>query len=214
MNSSVRWKTFADRLWGALAAALWLAGICYGFFSLARYDARPGLAANASTRFPAGSRIPAPAGKFEMVVFLHPLCPCSRATLDELFRLIGTAPGRFNTYVVFVRPPGEPVGWEHTALWNQAAQIPDASVMVDPGAVEAKRFDAHTSGQVMFYGPGGRLLFAGGITPQRGHEGDSMGRYAILADLAGEKPPAKWSQVYGCALYDEPVKLPLSREAP
>jgi hypothetical protein len=58
------------------------------------------------------------------------------------------------------------------------------------------------------YGPGGDLLFSGGITAARGHSGDNCGRSTIISLLTEETAnapvragPAQ-TFVFGCPLFD------------
>ena len=66
--------------------------------------------------------------------------------------------------------------------------------------VESGRFGAATSGQVLLYDPKGQLMFAGGLTPDRGHLGDSPGRQRILSLVKTGAADAKESLVFGCPL--------------
>jgi hypothetical protein len=50
------------------------------------------------------------------------------------------------------------------------------------------------------YDAAGRRLFSGGITPARGHQGDSFGRRRILALLSGSTTDRAESPAFGCAL--------------
>ena len=76
-------------------------------------------------------------------------------------------------------------------------------VLVDRDAdgVEAARFGAKTSGQALLYAADGRLLFHGGLTPSRGHEGDNEGLRRVTAILDG-KAARDESPVFGCSLRD------------
>jgi hypothetical protein len=66
-----------------------------------------------------------------------------------------------------------------------------------------------TSGAVLLYSSDGKLLFQGGITPARGHQGDSFGRQRILALLDGDAPDRRDAPVFGCALAsDSAVPVP------
>ena len=47
---------------------------------------------------------------------------------------------------------------------------------------------------------GGRLLFRGGITPSRGHEGDNAGRRRIASLLANGSADGRQTRVFGCPL--------------
>jgi hypothetical protein len=102
--------------------------------------------------------------------------------------------------VLMVRPAGVPEGWERGSLWNTAAAIPNVLVMVDPEGKLSAQLGALTSGQSYAFDSTGRLLFSGGITPARGHMGDSEGVDAIHALLLGQAPARQTSPVFGCPL--------------
>jgi len=88
-------------------------------------------------------------------------------------------------------------------------------VLRDDGAVEAGRFGIATSGTVALYDRGGKLLFHGGITPARGHEGDSFGRERIVSLLTSGRSDRADAPVFGCALSnDEPVRVADSGTVP
>jgi hypothetical protein len=73
-------------------------------------------------------------------------------------------------------------------------------VIRDQGGVEARRFDVEGSGHVLLYAPSGKLLFSGGITPSRGHEGDNAGRSAIVSLILRGHAPVDHTPVFGCSL--------------
>jgi len=135
-----------------------------------------------------------------MLMFVHPRCPCSTASLAELAAIVERNQKRVATEVVFVKPHGAGQGWERTPLWDQAANIPGLRVVVDEGAL-AGQFGAQTSGYVVLYDANGRLLFNGGITRSRGHEGESAGRRAICTLLSAETPAERQTPVFGCPLF-------------
>jgi hypothetical protein len=78
-------------------------------------------------------------------------------------------------------------------------------VHVSEDASEALAFGARTSGQAYLYDERGQLLFRGGLTPARGHEGASVGgetvRKAFTGAPAASGSPAS-SDVFGCALFN------------
>lgn len=182
--------------------ALWLLLICTGVGLLWSYNSTPGAAAAALERWPAGSRIRPAADRATLVMLAHPRCPCTRASLGELARLMAQArPGRVAAYVLFVKPSGFADGWEQTDLSASAAAIPGVTVVRDDEGVEARRFRAATSGQTMLYDAGGRLLFSGGITGARGHEGDNAGRAAVVSLLNADEAGQAGTPVFGCPLF-------------
>jgi hypothetical protein len=102
--------------------------------------------------------------------------------------------------VLFYAPSTEPPDWARTDLWRDAVAIPGVRAIEDRDGAAARLFGAFTSGETLFFGRDGRLAFHGGITPARGHAGDSSGRDAILNLLAG-KPSARTSApVFGCSI--------------
>lgn len=184
-----------------IACALWLLAIGAGGRYLWGYESTPGVAASAPDRWPAASRIKPAASRPTLVMLAHPQCPCTRASIGELTRLMTQAQGRVTAYVLFVKPPEFSAGWEQTDLWASAAAIPGVTVVRDDDGVEAARFGAATSGQTVLYDASGKLLFSGGITAARGHAGDNAGRSAIVSLLVNDESEQKESPVYGCPLF-------------
>lgn len=180
----------------------WTAVVSLGFAALLRYKTTPGEAANRPPlRWPSQSRLQAPvAGHATLVLFAHPHCPCTHASVSELARLMASASERVSAQVVIVRPSGVGPDWDDTELQRRAAAIPRARVTRDDAGVEASRFHAAVSGFTLLYDADGGLRFAGGITSSRGHEGDSFGRRRVLAALAGETTDRADAPVFGCTL--------------
>ena len=194
----------------ALALAAWSLVVVAGFGLLLEYSVTGGAPAQAPARWPEGTGIPRLVGSPRLVLFAHPRCPCTRAMLAELARLATEVGPRFTAAIQFYVPAGRAPRWAHTDLWRLATGIPGAQVSVDVGGVEAERFGAATSGQLLVYGARGELRFAGGLTPSRGHEGESIGKQAVAAMFLGEQPPAPRGRVFGCPLSPTPT-TPSSR---
>jgi hypothetical protein len=190
-----------NRLVLLAAGALWLFMISTGIGVLWDYESTPGVAAAAPDRWPDDSRIKRAPDRATLIMLAHPHCPCTRASVGELSRLMTQAQGRVKAYVLFVKPPNFADGWEQTDLLASAAAIPGVSVVRDDEGVEASRFHAATSGQTMLYDTGGKLLFSGGITSARGHAGDNAGRTAIVSLLTAGGAGQQATPVYGCPLF-------------
>lgn len=180
------------RVW--LVVAAWAALSCGGFALWEWSDASPGQVGGAteSARPPAGA-------DWEVVAFVHPHCPCTRATLAELGKILQTAGPGVAARVVFVRPPGVPAGWERGESWEAARKLPGASVECDDGGAEARRRGATTSGWVVVSDAAGRVAFRGGIAARR--PGETPGRRAVADILAGTEPQVREAPVYGCPLF-------------
>jgi hypothetical protein len=164
------------------------------------YQARPGTPARPPARWPQATHIAVAAGEPSLVLFVHPRCPCTRATLGELARIMARTGGRVHAAVEFVVPPSQDPGWARSDLWRSAAAIPGVRVGIDQDGTEARRFASATSGQVLLYDASGQLRFAGGITAGRGHAGDNAGSDAVVAFVSDGAASRSQSPVYGCAL--------------
>ena len=195
----------AGAIWG-IAIAAWASAVLGGFFWLSSYKATVGARAATPERWPSSTKVGREPGRPTLVMFAHPHCPCTRASVSELARLAAGHP-ELSTRVLFLKPEDVPDEWEQTDLWRTVASIPGAVPLRDDGGREAARFGAVTSGFTILYAADGKLLFSGGITASRGHEGDSFGRRRISALLrtgsADRSRPAYW--------YDIPSRLRLCR---
>ena len=179
----------------------WALAVGVGFAFAFRFEGTAGEAASAPTTWPAATSVlPAGGGKSTLLLFAHPRCPCTRATLSELSLLLTHEAAAVEARVLFVRPPGVELGWERSDLWETASRIPGLRVIADPDGAEARRFGAVVSGQVLLFAPDGSLRFSGGITASRGHQGDNPGRSAIEALLEGRPSTISTTPVFGCRL--------------
>lgn len=193
--SAPRW------IYGIVAA--WLVATTAGMALMWRYKARPGEPAAAPAHWPDRSTISRVAGLPTLVMFAHPECPCTKASLEELSAVMGRASGKVTAWVVFVRPPGAHDDWEDTGLRRRAESIAGVSIRTDVDGIEAERFGAHVSGQVVLYDAAGVLRFAGGVTGSRGHVGDNLGRQRVLSVIETQTVDAPTTYVYGCELSGE-----------
>lgn len=138
-----------------------------------------------------------------IVLLAHPQCSCTRATLAELAEALARVEVKPKTYVLFLKPYEFDNEWAMSDLWRTAEALPNVTVVRDDDGLEARRFGAETSGQTMLYDEGGTLVFSGGITGARSHQGDNDGRRALVALLNHKDPPRSWTNVFGCSLFSE-----------
>lgn len=192
-----------QRIARRLLIVIWAVSVVTGLAVLVNHQVAPGKATVAGANWPPGTAFELDSQQPTLVMFVHPNCPCSRASLGELAKLATDCPGATALRLVFVQPAEFKQGWERTDLWHKAKRIPQASLSEDHEGGEARRFGARTSGEAFVYGPGGDLLFHGGITGSRGHEGSSIWRDEIEAVLRGQKPKHRQGPVYGCSLFLE-----------
>ena len=197
--------TFARRLLPVgliIGIVIWVVLVASGLWFLWGYENAPGEAAKPPQQWPSVSRIQLGRSQPTLVMLAHPRCPCTRASIGELARVMAHGQGRLSAYVLFIRPDGFDDDWEHSDLWQSAAGIPGVNVVSDPDGVEARLFNAATSGQSVLYSTEGQLIFSGGITAARGHHGDNAGQSAIIAIVNAAAPERNQTAVFGCPLFN------------
>ena len=192
-------KRFA--LQGAILG--WILAVGVGLGVLLRYANTPGRLAAPPGSWPRASIVQPEPRRATLLVFAHPQCPCTRATIGELAEIMAHSQGSVSAYVYFYAPRSEGSGWVRSQLWRDAAAIPGVHAVDDTDGREIRRFGASTSGQVLLYDSSGRLQFNGGITASRGHSGDNDGRDAVASLLESGNARLHTTSVFGCSLLEE-----------
>jgi hypothetical protein len=178
----------------------WLLAAGTGFVWILNYQSTSGVAGTAPEHWPAGAQITLDSQHDTLVMFAHPQCPCTQASMEELNRLLARTEGKVAARVLFFKPSNFSGDWVHSDLWKSAAAIPGVVVCEDTNGMQARLFGAETSGDVLLYDTHGQLLFNGGITGSRGHAGENDGENTIIARLQGQTVSLKQTPVYGCSL--------------
>jgi hypothetical protein len=185
-------------------AVLWMSVVLAGSGALWRHASSAGDSGNAPASWPAASTLARSANRKTLVMFAHPQCPCTRASIGELALLMARCGNGLDAYVVFFQPDGVAEDWTRTSSVGEAERIPGVKVVFDKSGREAELFGAATSGQTDFFDTDGRLLFSGGITAARGHAGDNAGRDAIVGWTSNGAADRTCTPVFGCAIAETP----------
>src|SRR5437762_652596 len=119
----IAWRKAAQRLLLAAAIAAWAGVAAWGFHALAREDFTAGPAGSPAPTWPESATLLRDPRRPTLVMFAHPRCPCTRASLDELAEVMARAPGRFRAYVVFFEPEAADRAWARGRSWDKAAAI-------------------------------------------------------------------------------------------
>jgi hypothetical protein len=185
-------------------AFAWLVLVGGGAVWLLSYGETPSSQAHSPTLWPADTQLAKAQGRSTLLMFVHPRCACSRASIEELSRLLSHRSKGLSATIVFLQPDGVDSDWSRTSLWRDASLIPGVSIVTDYAGQLTHKFGVNTSGQTLLYNESGKLLFQGGLTPSRGHSGDSPGKTIILAltgstSSTSQNCPAT-SCVYGCSM--------------
>lgn len=183
----------------AIAIASWGLLVVAGVIALFLYKGRPGSDGHPSAAWPEASSLAHATDRSTLLMFIHPDCPCTRASVEELAVIVDRADVRVRALVV-VMGADEAESLPSTGTVERARALPGVEVVFDRGGIEAKRFGAETSGHVLVFDEDGRRLYSGGITGSRGHQGDNAGRARVLALLSKRSADGAGAHVFGCAL--------------
>lgn len=181
------------------AILLWIGAIVAGMTLVIDHEVAPGPSAAAVSDWPADTKLTRAAGRPTLVVFAHPMCPCTRPSLNNFREALARAGSAAAVTVVLMNAAaGE--DWSDAPIARDAGTIPGVAIVADPGSVEARRFGVETSGHTLLYDADGRRLFSGGLTASRGHEGGSEGFDRLVGLLQGRAVTPATTPVFGCGL--------------
>lgn len=180
---------------GSLAVSL------LGLLALGAYESTPAGQQQRGHTWPHGSPLDLEADTATVLMFVHPKCPCTVASAEQLLRVLQSHSAR-GTLVCSV-PAGAASDWARGPLLQLAAtHSKHLKVVFDIDGELAKQFHVTTSGTCLIYTPDRQLRFAGGLTLSRGHRGANAGM-EIIARIVGD--PKSGSEqitfpVFGCSL--------------
>ena len=188
---------------GRVAVSLWIAGTIFGVVLLWDYSATQGMVARPDRSWPDSPGLLRPEDKPCVVMFAHPRCPCTRASLEELDRLMRDC--RAVATVVFWQPEFGAAEWRDSDLVRVVRQSPRLHVHLDNGGDVTKTFGVMTSGTCLVFDSAGSLRFNGGLTPGRGHRGTTAAHARIAAILKADRATARSTSgesfpVFGCSI--------------
>ncbi|MEW4453008.1 hypothetical protein AB1L30_10050 [Bremerella sp. JC817] len=193
-------------LWGIGTLGAWVWATNYEFSTV------PENRSAIPQHWPIDSDLPRSADRPTLLFFMHPRCPCTSASVHELARMLtgsGLSEIQCPDLVVVAFGPDQPSAeWTESATLRQADELPRSKVFWDVDGVVSAQFGASTSGAVRLYGRDGKLLFSGGVTASRGHEGDNRGCEALrerLIDPTTSRPTS--APVFGCRIHNDAAPI-------
>jgi hypothetical protein len=172
----------------------WLIASGIGFWALQRFDFTPGPQIHAEVNPTLSDN----SSSFRIKFFAHPHCPCMRASLAELARLLERWGDQVSTEILVMQPKDIPK--EEFPTIVREFPLPRVTIRYDLEAKEANHYRVRTSGEILVFDREGKLRFRGGITPSRGHQGPNVGSEAVRALLRGERVTITEMPVFGCPL--------------
>ena len=189
-------RSFARRSLGIGVGVVWLGMLLLVFGFLNRHAFQP----SKIPTLPRGEKTIEVSAHFRVRLFAHPYCPCSRASLEHFAESLTRFPEGVQSEVIFVTAGLEESEVATSPLVLRAQELARAKVRFDATGEEAERFGVSVSGEVLAFDSGGRLVFRGGITPGRGHQGTSTGQAELENIVNGRSPGPCATPVFGCHL--------------
>jgi hypothetical protein len=180
---------------------IWLSLLCCAFATISAYQSKAGFSG-----FPTATvddfHLRLRTNSSALIVAVHPKCPCTRATVAELAKVLGRSKAQPDLVALIYTPTRAKEEWLHSGIVEALSKL-GFRIIEDRDGFIAGQLGAETSGHVLFYGENGALVFGGGITASRGHEGDNAAEDRLIELLNGnERTVATPGVVYGCALRD------------
>ncbi len=182
-----------------LISALLGWGIAIGYlgYQLMAFDSTPGVPASAPARWPKQSSLARVAGRKQLLMFVHPECTCSIASLEQLRNLQKLTGNAIDMRVVLWHRPAT----TSTRDWHKEVGV--AALFVDRDGAESRIFGAKTSGQTLVYDEDGRVMYSGGMTVFRGEAGgEPVLRQIIKAINNANRSTNLQLPVFGCPITD------------
>ncbi len=185
-------------------AVLWACILAGLFFALIAYGTTPGPSSLPPTRSPlrpAADELQTSAvADWEVVMAVHPKCPCTVASLNELKRLLTKVDNDVKCRFLVYHPAKTEPDWIDGKITSRLSQFPRSTILADEDGEVALKLGMQTSGAVVVFDPHGKTRFHGGITVSRNHEGDNLGVRSISMLIQGQTPPLTTTPVFGCRL--------------
>ena len=179
--------------------ALWGLLIATGLLWMTAFSMSPGLEADPLLERPAQSMVFFSEDVPTLVLFLHPRCPCTQPTMGALKKLISRKHDMV-VQPVFYLPGTMEDSWARADYWDRVIALGAHQPMIDVDGAFAKKFHVTTSGHAILFSVDGSVLYSGGITGGRVHEGDNMGLTKLNRVLDGVPVEDPRFPVYGCSI--------------
>jgi hypothetical protein len=190
--------------------ALWLGAIGTGIGLLADYAAEPGQVGETLDVWPQDSNLIRDEDNYTILLAVHPRCPCTRATIEELEGVLAKSSITPQIFALIFEPSHDgsestelsrkDEDFARTSISKKLSKLNGVELISDPGSLIAQSFGAMTSGHALVYSPTGSLVYSGGLTPTRAHVGPNTGSSTLLKLLTGGEPVIQDAPVYGCPL--------------
>ncbi len=138
---------------------------------------------------------------WQLLIGIHPKCPCSNSSVAELRKLMELNSDRMRCRALVFVPAFVPRDWAETPCVAELRSIPGVTTEFDYGGEELLKAGILTSGGTILSDRNDLVVFHGGITPSRGHEGPNLGSESITAIVEGRDTLASATPIFGCRIH-------------
>jgi hypothetical protein len=197
-------KVFSQKV---VFPVLWLLSALAAFSYINRYSTRPGAVGELPPRSEI-QRILSNNDQTSIILFVHPKCVCSDATVDELKDLLSQFEKKQQpqVYVQFYYPADKTPEWaKESDLYKKLSLFKDWHLRLDQAGGQAFAWGAMTSGYAIMVNKQGNVIFNGGLTVTRGHRGENIGKSGLkkaisfYSELSPDTPLQ--GPTFGCSLF-------------
>jgi hypothetical protein len=180
-------------------AGIWLCGIGWTWTALNIHTFRPEQTVSVIMLHPE-KQPQAIIPKSRIVMFAHPLCPCTRASLIKLGEVALQVKDQSQIRVVFVTRGLNPEDVTTSKTLALARQLKHVTTELDESGTEECLYQATVSGEVFAFDAQGERIFHGGLTSGRGHLGVASSQEYLEQLITGKATEPLDAAVYGCRL--------------
>lgn len=195
MNEIMKKKSVSTKVF--VLIFVWIAVCLSILYLLAEYSSLKGVRGINPNKFPVEGNINFIEDKFNLLFFVHPKCPCTLASFNELKKITSRISKPYVTKVIFSIPEGFSNDWaKESRLYKNASFLGEKNLVLDKDEFNSKLFNIKTSGHLLIYNSKRELIYSGGVTGSRAHEGDNL--YSDNALKAIETNSSQEGEVFGC----------------
>src|SRR5262245_14064773 len=108
----------------ATSILTWVVVVGLGMLWLLKFERVPGAAGSPGPDWPGGSLIERKTDRPTLLMFVHPRCPCTRASLGELEQILALCPDSVATQIVIFKPHDGGQDWLGGDVPTMARKIP------------------------------------------------------------------------------------------
>lgn len=202
-------KAAKTRWYLPICGILWLVGISLGSYFMFLHEFTPGRSLPAPQRLPEAlqATIPTEGQKLTLFFAVHPDCPCTRASVEQLDRFLTKFRREARAVALFWTEDGSSSSKSqptNSRYWERLNRLDTVVTIQDPQGLLAEKLGSLVSGATVAYDSDGKLVFQGGLTATRGHAGPSVGIDALTYIVQGKSIPELCkTPTFGCSLNEE-----------